>query len=59
MRGKCVYPGETIVARKTGVPWTRCIIVCIGLLFGMIGLSANSQEALSTYVTVLLDYYCI
>ena len=52
--------GETVVAWKTGVPRTRLIIVCIiGLLLYKIGLSANSQEALSTYINVLLNYYCI
>ena len=45
-------PGETIVAWKMGVTRTRLIIVCNGVLLYMIGLSANSQEALSTYVTV-------
>ena len=48
-----VSPGETVVARKTGVPRT-CMNVClhvyeciIELLLYTIGLSANSQEALS------------
>ena len=44
-----VSPGETVVAWKTGVPRTRLIIVCIiGLLLYKLGLSANSQEVLST-----------
>ena len=43
MRGKVgVSPGETEVARKTGVPPTRCFSVCIiGLLLYKLGLSAN------------------
>ena len=49
MRGKWVFPpGETVVARKTVVPRTREISVCIiGLLLYKLGLSANSQEVLS------------
>ena len=52
-------PGETIEERKTGVPQTRQFIVCIGLILYNCSLSANSQEALFTYVSVLLNYYCI
>ena len=59
-RKVCVPRGETMEARKTGVfPRTRRFIVCIGLLLYNCSLSANSQEALSTYVSVLLNYYCI
>ena len=47
-----VAPGETIVARKTDIPRTRLIkSKCItGLLLYETGISANSQEAFSTYV---------
>ena len=50
VRGKWVVsPGEIVCARKTIVPWTKEFnVVIIGLLLCMIGLSANSQEMLST-----------
>ena len=50
VRGKWVFPpGEIICARKTVVPRTKEFsVVIIGLLLCMIGLSANSQEMLST-----------
>ena len=60
-----VSPGETIVARKTGFPRTRRIVavwMIIGLLLYKIGISADSQEALSVYASVCvwsLDCYCI
>ena len=41
-----VSPGETGGARKTGVP--RKYLLYIGLLLYKLGLSANSQEVLST-----------
>ena len=49
MRGKWVFPhAETVIARKTVVPQTRGIGVCIiGLLLYKLGLSASSQEVLS------------
>ena len=46
---KCQLAGGTLHVYK-------CIIE---LLLYEIGLSANSQEALSTYINVLLNYYCI
>ena len=54
-----VSPGETVVARNTGVPRTGWIIVGIGLLLYKLGLSANSQEVLSTCMNALFNYYCI
>ena len=46
VRGMWAFPRAWLVARKTGVPWTRWITVFIGLLLYKLGLSANSQEAL-------------
>ena len=58
-RKVCVPRARPIDARKTDVPRTRRFIVCIGLLLYMIGLNANSQEALSRCMNEILDYYCI
>ena len=49
-----VSPGETGGARKTGVPRTKVITVYWKLLHKL-GLSANSQEALSMVMNVLLN----
>ena len=53
-------PGETVEARKTCSPdeMNYCVYYWIILLYKLC-LSANSQEALSTCMNVLLNYYCI
>ena len=63
-------PGETPGARKVGVSPARLevrgrqvfprrkYLLCIGRLLHKLGLSANSQEALSMYMNVLLSCNC-
>ena len=53
MRGSWVLPrGETGGAWKTGVPRTKVLLMYLTICYYIAGLSANSQEVLSTCVNV-------
>ena len=55
--GGC-FPGRDCTSAEDGCSPDEMVVI-IGLLLYMIGLSANSQEVLCRYINVLLNYYCI